>query len=185
MHRLLLNRSLAHLTHILSTQLLGRKIVLKKLLSIIGVIVALIVWAISGQIGREVGKAAFSPSELSQQEIEAKLIEGLEEAARQINQSTPTMIDEDTRMDKVTVGPGVRVTYHYTFPRYSSRDVDTDWLRQNLHPVVMKNVCNNKDMKLSIQYGATYAYSYSGNDGLRISSFTIDRNDCGFRKIEP
>lgn len=99
--------------------------------------VALVVWAISGQIGREVGKAAFSPSEPSQQEIEAKLTEGLEEAARQVNQKTPTMVDEDTRMDKATVGQGVRVTYHYTFPRYSSRDIDPAWLRQNLRPVVM------------------------------------------------
>ena len=153
---------------------------LQKLLAIIGVIVALVIWAISGQIGREVGKAVFSPSEPTQQEMEAKLIEGLEEAARQINQNTPTMVDEDTRMDKASVGPGARVTYHYTFPGYSSREIDPTWLRQNLRPAVMQNVCNDNDMKLSLQYGATYAYSYSGNDGLPVSNFAIDRNDCGF-----
>ena len=153
---------------------------LKTLLSVVGVIVALIVWAVSGQIGRDVGKAAFAPSKPTQKEIEAKLIEGFEEAARQVNASAPTMIDDGTRMDKATVGPGALVTNHYTFLKYSSQEIDPIWIHQELLPVVKSNVCASKDMKPSLQYGGVYAFSYSGNDGIKIVSFQVNRNDCGF-----
>lgn len=154
---------------------------LKKFLSIAGVIFAFIAWAISGQIGRELGNAAFSTSKPSQKEIEATLNEALRLAARQVNQSTPIMVDENTRMDTATIGPGLRMTYHYTLPRYSSRDIEPAWLYQNLRPVVKTSVCNNKKMQLSLKHGVTYVYSYAGNDGTKISSFEIKGIDCGYQ----
>ena len=158
---------------------------LKKVLSVLGFIAVLIAMAIGGQIGKEVGKEAFTQSKPSQKEIEAVLIEGFEKAAKQVNATTPTMVDEDTRMDKATVGPGARVNYHYTFPKYSSMDVDSGWIISNLRPVVKSNVCANKKMKPSLQYGGVYSFSYSGSDGVHIASFQVDRNDCGFPKITP
>lgn len=158
---------------------------LKKVLSVLGFIAVLIAMATGGQIGKEVGKAAFTPSKPSQKEIEAKLIEGFEKVAKQVNAGTPTMVDEDTRMDKATVGPGVRITYHYTFPKYSSIDVDSEWIISNLRPVVKSKVCASKEMKPSLQYGGVYSFSYSGSDGVRIAKFQVDRNDCGFPKITP
>jgi len=95
------------------------------------------------------------------------------------------MVDENTRMDRATVGPGARITYHYTFPNHNSRNIDLSWLHQNLRPVVINQVCSNKDMGLSLQYGGIYAYSYSGNDGAQIESFEIDQNVCGFQKVTP
>ena len=135
--------------------------------------------AIGGQIGKEVGKSAFSPSKPSQQEIEAKLIEGFIIATKQVNSKTPTMIDENTRMDKATVGPGALVTYHYTFPNHSSRDVDSSWIISNLRPTVKNKVCVSKEMKPSLQYGGIYAFSYTGNDGVHIARFQVSGNDCG------
>lgn len=158
---------------------------LKKLASFIGIIVILVVGAISGEVGKHIGNTLVPPTQTNPEDVERKLIEGFQEAARQINQTTPTMLDENTRVDRATVGPGVVLTYHYTFPRYSSQDISESWLRQNLLPTVKDNVCRNERMKLSLQYGGIYAYSYSGNDGVRISRFEIDRNDCGFRKITP
>ena len=40
-------------------------------------------------------------------------------------------------------------------------------------------------MKLVLQYGADFAYLYHDKDGMLITSITIDRNDCGLRKIAP
>ncbi len=157
----------------------------KKLLTALGVIAVLIVAGIAGQFGREAGKAVFSPSKPSEEEIEAKLIEGFTAAANQINQKLPIMIDEETRMDRATVGPGARTVYHNTFPRYTSRDIDANWLQTNLRPEVMRKVCDNKDMKKSLQYGGIYIYSYSGRDEVEITRFEIDRNDCGFPKSSP
>ncbi|MHB8766297.1 MAG: hypothetical protein ACYDA8_18420 [Deferrisomatales bacterium] len=149
----------------------------KKILAVLGFIGILIAASIGGQIGKEVGKAAMKPST---QEIEAKLAEGFARAADQYNQRLPMMVDQDTRLDKMTVGPGTRAVYHHTFPKYTSRDIDANWLQTNLRPEVMRKVCASADMKKSLQYGGIYVYSYSGSNGVEITRFEIDRNDCGF-----
>lgn len=156
-----------------------------KFLSILGFIAVFIAMAIGGQIGREASKAAFSPSKSSPQDIEAKLIEGFEIALIEINQKCPMMIDEETRLDKATVGPGARGVYHHTFINYKAKDIDADWLRTSLRAEVMQKVCTNDSMKESLQYGGIYVYSYFGNDGTEITRFEIDRNDCGFSGIAP
>lgn len=157
---------------------------IKKLLSIlgavIGIIVVLIFAGVGGQVGKEVGRAAFSPSKPTEKEIMTKLAEGFELAAKQINDSAPTMVDEETRMDGASVGPGALLTYHYTFPNYSSRDIESALIQTNVFPSVKRGVCSSKEMKPSLQYGGKYTYSYSGNDGVHIGEFTIDRHDCGF-----
>ena len=110
----------------------------KKVLSILGSIVVLIAAIVGGQIGKEVAKSAFSPSKPTQQQIEETLIEGFNRAAEQSNRLGPRMVDEDTRWDTTIVGPGTRITYYYSFPRYSSRDITTVWLDTNWKPIVKK-----------------------------------------------
>lgn len=162
---------------------------IKKLLSIlgavIGIIVVLIFAGVGGQVGKEVGRAAFSPSKPTEKEIMTKLAEGFKLAAKQINDSAPTMVDEETRMDGASVGPGALLTYHYTFPNYSSRDIESALIQTNVFPSVKRGVCSSKEMKPSLQYGGKYTYSYSGNDGVLIGEFTIDRHDCGFSAKSP
>ena len=158
---------------------------MKKLLVLLGIIAALIVAGISGQIGREVGKSTFAASKLSAQEVEAKLVEGLKIAANQFNQKLPMMLDSNTRLDRATVGPGVRMVYHHTLPGYTSKDIDSNLLRNTLRPEVMRNVCSSSEMKKSLQFGGIYAYAYYGSDGVEIAQFEIDRSDCGFSKISP
>jgi hypothetical protein len=158
---------------------------LKKILSALGFLLILIAGAIGRDVGKHIGDAASRPSRLSPQQIEEKLIEGFTTAAQQINQQVPTMVDNDTRMDRASAGPGARLTYHYTFPKYTSRDIDQNWLLANLQPEVKKNVCANEKMKPSLQYGGIYVYSYAGSDKVEIARFEIDRDDCGLASVSP
>jgi len=155
---------------------------LKKILAALGVIAVIIAALIGGgigkQVGKEVAKSAFSPSTLSPQQMEVALIKGLTKGAEQINKRGPTMIDKDTRMERASVGPGARATYFYSFPNYSSQDVAPSWLYANLEPEVKRKVCASKEMKPSLQYGATYVFAYSGNNGTEIARFEINKNDC-------
>jgi hypothetical protein len=151
---------------------------LKKLLSVLGFIAILIAGAIGGGIGKQVGKAAFSPPQINSQQIEEELNEGFTKAAEQSNRRGPVMFDQDTRWDRSLAGPGARLTYFYSFPKYSSHDIERSWLLANLQPQVKKGVCSSKEMKPSLQYGGTYAYVYSGNDGVEIAHFEINKNDC-------
>jgi hypothetical protein len=157
----------------------------KKILSVLGLIAVLIAASIGGQISKEVGKAFSSMPKPSPQEVEAKLVEGFTMAANQYNQKLPMMLDHDTRLDKATVGPGPRAVYHHTFPKYTSRDIDANWLQTNLRPEVTRKVCASADMKKSIQYGGIYVYTYSGSDGIEITRFEINSNDCGLPRISP
>jgi hypothetical protein len=159
---------------------------LKQILSAIGVLSILIVVAIEGGFTNLYGRSWFAPpSKNSQQQLEAKVIEGMNTAAQMINQQGPTMIDKETRIDRASVGPGAMFTYHHTFINYTSRDLDQNWLQTKLQPQVKKNVCANEKMKPTLQYGGIYVYSYVGSDKVKIGSFTIDRNDCGFPPIQP
>ncbi|PPI79531.1 hypothetical protein DXI23_04595 [Marinobacter flavimaris] len=115
------------------------------------------------------------------QDIEKGLIDGFKQAADEINQSTPTMVDSETRLDKATVGPGAVLTYHYTFPNYSSDELDSVWIKSELRQSVTSNVCKNEIMKPALEYGGKYVYSYSGSDQIVIESFQITQKDCGDR----
>ncbi|MEF8697777.1 MAG: hypothetical protein V5B36_14430 [Candidatus Accumulibacter sp. UW25] len=154
----------------------------KKVVSVLGFVVVLIAAGIGGQIGKEVGKAAFAPSNPTQQQIEVRLLEGFTKAAEQANARGPVMVDQDTRWDKSVAGPGARLTYFYSFPKYSSRDIDRGWLLTSLQPEVRKGVCGSKEMKPSLQYGGTYVYAYNGNDGVEIARFEINNQECGSLK---
>jgi hypothetical protein len=114
------------------------------------------------------------------QDIESGLIEGFKQAAEKINQSTPTMVDSETRLDRATVGPGAALTYHYTFPNYTSDGVDGAWIKSQLRESVTSNVCKNETMKPALEYGGIYIYSYAGSDQNVIGSFQITRRDCGY-----
>ena len=89
---------------------------LKKLLVVIVSIAGLIAVSISSLIFGQMGKVAGDFfSRPSQQEVETVIIESFTTTANQINQKLPMMVDQDTRVDKVTVGPGPRIIYHHTF----------------------------------------------------------------------
>ena len=116
---------------------------------------------------------------------ELKLIGELEKAAKVLNKNTPKMVDKDTRMDPATIGPGFRVNINYTLPKHSAGEIDADQIVQHKRPVIKNYVCSKKNMKLLLQYGADFVYLYHDKDGMLITSITIDRNDCGLRKIVP
>jgi hypothetical protein len=49
----------------------------------------------------------------------------------------------------------------------------------------VKNVCSNKEMRPSIEFGGIYVFSYSGNDKVAITDFKISFDECGFGHIAP
>lgn len=158
---------------------------MKKVLFFAGIGVASIAAAVAGGMGEEVVKKVFSPKSPSSGDVQNALIQGFNQAAEQINQGTPTMIDEETRMDKATVGPGATLTYHYSLLNYTSDEIDSGWINSGVRESITKHVCNREDMKPSLQYGGTYSYSYSGNDQKVIGSFQVTREDCGYSAASP
>ena len=154
------------------------------------VAVALIAGGVGNSVGKLVGNgvgeiAAPRPT-LTEKEVMAMLVDGFEVAAKHMNENVvPTMVDKETRLDRVSVGPGPVLTYHSTFLNLFSHEIDHFLIQHELFPLVKAKVCLNLKMKPSLQYGGEYAYSYSGKDGVLVSEFSIDRDDCGFSPISP
>lgn len=138
---------------------------------------------ITGAIGIKFVKSnqssTSSSAKSSLEEIQQKVIDGFSIAAEQINQSAPTMVDEETRLDKASVGPGALLTYHYTLPNFVSDDLDANFIN-TVFAHTKEFVCTTKEMKPAMQYGGAYGYSYSSYDGVHIGEFIIDRDTCGF-----
>lgn len=157
---------------------------LKKSLAIVGLIALVIIGILGIGVAKVAGKAAgralFTPSEPNAQQIEEKLIEGLNIAAVQLNSKLPIMVDADTRFDRASVGPGARCVYHYSFPNYTSKDIDGNWLQKSLLEEVKAKICTDQNTRKLLQLGGIYVFSYTGSDGVGIAQFEIAKNDCGF-----
>lgn len=151
----------------------------KKLLAVLGLIAVVIAGAIGGGIGKIASKAFFQQSQPTPHHIDQKLYEGFKVAAEQSNQQGPVMVDADTRLDHTEAGPGGRITYYYSFPLYSSQDIDRNNLISSLYSEVRKKVCETKGTKVPVQYGGVLAFVYVGNNGVEIARFEIGRKDCG------
>jgi len=131
-----------------------------------------------------------SPLDSKPKNVEAELVKGLikgfTDAANEENPTLPRMLDQSTRLDKMTVGPGPRIVYHHTLPEYVSGDLDENLFQMTQRSEVARILCaDTDDVKKSLQYGGIFVYVYSGSDGVEIARFEIDRNDCGFPKATP
>jgi hypothetical protein len=105
----------------------------------------------------------------------------LEEIAKSINYKGPILVDSQTRLDKASVGPGPRLNLHYTLINYSSVDVNSDLIdviKDDLRPKVVNFLCSSKEMNQLFKHGNAYTLSYFGNEGIKITSFEVNKNDC-------
>lgn len=150
----------------------------KKVILVLGLVTIIIVVIIAGTVGTEFGKSLFSSSKSRLTQIEKNIIIAFTIAANQFNKGKPIMVDEVTRWDKMEVGPGIRLTYLYTLLDYSSNELKSRQLLAKVKPEIIKKTCTNKEMKYSMRHGATYVYVYHGNDGIEITRFEINKNDC-------
>jgi len=155
----------------------------KKLLIGLVFVAAFISGAVAIRFFKDNGSITSALIKPSLEEIQPKVIDGFNIAAEQINQSAPTMVDEETRLDKASVGPGVLLTYHYTLPNFVSDDLDANFIN-TVFAHTKEFVCTTKEMKPAMQYGGAYGYSYSSSDGVHIGEFIIDRDTCGFRAAD-
>ncbi len=99
--------------------------------------------------------------------------------AQQVNSQAPIMINKSLRLDRVSTGPGARMTVFYTLPEHSSGLFDKNkFLVQTKQEIVMK-MCSGSETKKMLDYGGVMEYSYAGSDGVLIAKFEVKKKDCG------
>ena len=94
--------------------------------------------------------------------------------ADQARRGLPAMVNEDLRLDKITVGPGRRLNYAYTFVRATAFDIDPDKVRSTVIPGLRKFVCTNPEAQVLVKAGVQVGYEYSDRDGSRVFNHVVD-----------
>jgi hypothetical protein len=150
---------------------------LKRGLKLFYWVIFFFVLVIGGTMGKELGKAFIKGfNKPTPQSVEKAIILGFQKAAKQFNENGPKMIDEITRWDRMSVGPGARATYHFTI----LHQVNLSQFKEKIRPVIIKKICNEKKMKSSMKHGGVFIYSYSSKGNNDIVSLEFDKNDCSF-----
>lgn len=95
----------------------------------------------------------------------------LVEAAKNVNKTCPFMIDQETRLDNVTVLPDNILQYNYSFMTINRETADLEELKNNLQKNLTNNIRTNPDMQFYRDNEISFNYSY--RDAAMNHLFTI------------
>lgn len=145
----------------------------KSLIYVVSGSVVILAWALSGQIGEFVGRSAVN--RFSEGRSRGAIETAQAAAATELRSQLPIRVDDSTTLESV-MSAGTTLVYQYRVD-FSETDVDTTW-HQNMKKMLARNVCNQSDMRYTLDNGARYQYIYFGNDGIMIADFVVTGSDC-------
>jgi hypothetical protein len=103
----------------------------------------------------------------------AKADGDMDRVVREINATVPKMVDETTRLDRASAGPGRRLTYDLTLISLKAQDVDRTAWKQSVAPSIRANMSQTKGMHTLLAAGITVASRYSSSDGVLIDEIIL------------
>lgn len=148
---------------------------MNKLAKILGGIGLLIVIAFAGGIGKLVGKS--TSERFFDGKKESELNSVLMQAASQINQNLPMMVDSETRLDS-TVGINKTFRYNYTMINYPVEELDPKGFSEAMRPQIVNSVCTTKEMEVFMKNGVPVTYAYHGKNGKQLTTITVEPSQC-------
>lgn len=95
------------------------------------------------------------------------------QAASQINQSCPIMVDQETRLDNAVAMPGKIFQYNYTLVNLAKDSINISGLESYIKPMILNNVKTNPDMKSFRDNKITMTYTYKDKYGVFITRIDI------------
>ena len=93
--------------------------------------------------------------------------------ANEMNKSCPMMVDEETRLDKVTLPSKTVFQYNYTLINYEKTEIDTVKIKSNLEQNIIQLIKTNPQMEYQRQNNVTMNYIYNDNNGDYLMSIII------------
>jgi hypothetical protein len=149
---------------------------MKKLSKIAWVIGCLIIIAIGGAIGKNIGKSTYKSIE--QGRVDRAIEEKLLETSRSINRQLPLMVDPETRLD-MTMCNGKEMYYKYTMVLVSENELDKNRFKNDMAVILRRNNCSNEKMIKTLTMGVEYNYIYLDRNGIEIAAIKITKKICG------
>ncbi|HEY9097709.1 MAG TPA: hypothetical protein VIN38_02450 [Thiobacillus sp.] len=102
----------------------------------------------------------------------------LQRVADDMNKSLPTWQDRDTRLDKMTVGPGLAWTFDFTLVNAEFSKELADSFRTNSAPSVTRQFCSLPTTQFLIQQQVISKLRHSDRRGKTVSEIILDRDKC-------
>ncbi|MDD5706539.1 MAG: hypothetical protein PHR35_11480 [Kiritimatiellae bacterium] len=96
---------------------------------------------------------------------------------REINATCPKMLDEVTRMDGATAGPGKLVTIRETVLAMDGATTDMVAWRTTIAPRIRASSAQAPGIRKLLAAGTTVIYQYNGRDGVIIDKIKLTRTD--------
>lgn len=153
----------------------AKRIVYRTIVFIIVVIAA----TLGGQFGRDIWHKVYPAPDVKQKKaVEEAIIKGATAAVKTINENAPIMVDDLTRLEKATVGPGARLVYHQTLITLDSTKVDKKKFFSGMKEKIEKSICEQGKIIDTIERGGIFSYRYSGKNGGHIATINIDQINC-------
>lgn len=109
---------------------------------------------------------------------EAEVLAMMKDMVASKNRNLPQAQGEGLRMDRMSAGPGLLLTYHLTVTPYRAAQVKQDYFHNVMGADIRKDYCANTGMGFFRREGITVAYAYSGNDGAPIGTISIPPDAC-------
>jgi len=101
----------------------------------------------------------------------------LAEEIKLINKSLPSMIDDDTRLDHVSLQEK-DVYYNYTLVNWLVDDLDLQRFTSVMTPMLKTAQCNNEETRPLLDAGRKLVYAYRDKSSKPVVEIVIDKSDC-------
>lgn len=82
-----------------------------------------------------------------------------------MNNTCPTMVDPETRLDKVFVFGKNNLQFNYTLVRMDKDSLPIPSLKKYMEPVIMDKIKNSSSLRKFIYKDLTWIYSYNDRNG--------------------
>ena len=103
---------------------------------------------------------------------EGTIEEQMKDAAVEINNISPKMVDEYSRLDSAST-TGKTFKYHYTLMNMTKEEVNVDVLTKFLRPEIIENVKNSPELKIFRDHKITMSYDYYDKNGEFVTNIDV------------
>ncbi len=157
-----------------------------KMLSLLitGIIVLVLGRSIGGYIGkqaaeRELAKRSTQAAPTTNESLPSifDFESLLPDIVSKMNERMPMTVDRDTRGDRVSSGPGNKLTFHYSLTRLRISDFDRNEMIAGLRKQLIEGYKNQPDSKFFKENNVTIDYSYVDVDGVHFATISIAPED--------
>lgn len=104
---------------------------------------------------------------------EGTIEEQMKEAAVEINNISPKMIDEYSRLDSASTIADKTFKYHYTLMNMTKEEVNVDVLTKFLRPEIIENVRKRPELKKFRDNKITMSYNYYDKNGEFVTNIDV------------